>query len=179
VVAFEARVTVFDADPLFGESPIVLFLLGGEFAFWLPFLGRFALRRRGHHSLADLQTLKATISLERDGHLAREFHLIEDLLIMLCPWCLLADGQDALGLGMRDRHMLVGVTLFLPRVCCLLFLLVLWAADRPLCAVGEHAQFFEFGVLLNDFWKSSSPSPVWDGPTSVLTLHLTRGWSPP
>ena len=98
VIAFEARITVFDADPLLRESTIVLFLLGGEVAFWLPLLGRFALERRGHHSLPDLQTLKATISLDRDGCLARELHLIEDLLIMLCPWCLQAYGQDALGL---------------------------------------------------------------------------------
>ncbi len=88
VIAFEARITVFNADPLFGKSPIVLFLLGGEFTFWLPFLGRFALERRRHHSLSDLQALKATISFEWDGCLAREFHLIKDLLIMLCPWCL-------------------------------------------------------------------------------------------
>jgi len=153
VIPFEARITVFDADPLLGERTIVLFLLCGEFAFWLSFLGRFALRRRGHHSLSNLQALKATISLEWDGRLAREFHLIEDLLIMLCPWCLRAYGQDALGLRMRDRHMLVGVTLFLPRVGGLLFLLVLWATDRPLRAVGEYPQFFEFGVLLNDFFQ--------------------------
>src|SRR3989440_5558977 len=142
----------------------MLFLLGGEFAFWLPFLGRFALERRGDHSLPDLQTLKATISLERDGSLAREFHLIEDLLIMLCSWCLLADGQDALGLGICDAHMLAGVTFFLPRVRSLLFLFVLWAADRPLRAEGSHAQFFEFGVLLNDFFQRVALRPFGTDP---------------
>ena len=67
-------------------------------------------------------------------------------------------------LGMRDRHMLVGVTFFLPRVRCLLFLLILWAADRPLRAVGEHAQFFEFGALLNDFFQRAALRPFGTDP---------------